>query len=303
MEKHVIEFSQDRGILASEGLSLLQVSLDAGIPMMHVCGGKGKCSTCRVLVNSGEEWLSEENEKETILKNQLQFPPNVRLACQTLVMGGPVKVTRIVRDVSDFKLYMGDSNQETGEEKELGLFFLDIRDFSPFMEKNLAFDVIHVIRKLFTLCEAIIDKNGGSLVETAGDSIYAIFGYSNLTEGLNAATNTALEIINDLQILNKEYFQPHFNHIIEVGIGIHTGKVITGKVKLGKHERLLAMGHAVNVASRIQSLTKKLNNNLIISHEVYGHLVHKPENTTTRNVNLKGMSGNFKIYLLGLPYD
>ncbi|MDT0689982.1 adenylate/guanylate cyclase domain-containing protein [Salegentibacter sp. F188] len=307
MKKHQIEFSQDGPILALEGKSILNASLDAGIPLVHVCGGKGKCSTCRVLVHSGEKSLSPENEKEKALKKQMQFPPNVRLACQTYISGGPVKLTRIVKDVSDFGLYIGsmagEATKEIGEERELSIFFLDIRDFSPFMEKNLPFDVIHVIRKLFTFCENIIDSNGGRLIETAGDSLYAIFGYSSTPEkAKNAATKTAREIIENLQTLNKEYFLPHFDQNIEVGIGIHSGKVITGKIQLGKHERLIAMGHAVNVASRIQALTKELNNNLIVSDEVFMELENRQEKDKPTTARLKGVTGSYKLHLLGNTY-
>src|SRR5882757_626980 len=63
-----------------------------------------------------------------------------------------------------------------GDEKELALLFLDIRNFTAFMESRSAYDVIYVIRQLFILFGESIKEAGGRIVETAGDSIYAVFG-------------------------------------------------------------------------------------------------------------------------------
>ncbi len=148
------------------------VSLSAGIPHIHVCGGNARCSTCRVLVLEGGEWLTPPNEKENLLKNQMRFPPNIRLACQTYVSGEPVKLRRIIQDETDIDLYVGSaagtSTQQSGEEKELVLFFLDIRNYTPFVETHLPFDVIHIVRKLFAVFQNIIKSNGVRLWNPRG---------------------------------------------------------------------------------------------------------------------------------------
>src|SRR3954462_3552206 len=96
--KYLVEFAEDGVIEITKNQSILDASLLAGIPHFHVCGGKAKCSTCRVLVIDGEESLSPPTQKESFLKNQMHFPPNVRLACQTHVTGIPVKLRRIIQD-------------------------------------------------------------------------------------------------------------------------------------------------------------------------------------------------------------
>ncbi len=131
--KYLVEFAEDGVVQVAEDQSILDASLSSGIPHFHVCGGKAKCSTCRVLVMKGEEWLSPPIQKESFLKNQMHFPPNVRLACQTRVVGGPVKLRRIIQDETDIGLYVGsaagDITQQLGEEKELALMFLDHENF------------------------------------------------------------------------------------------------------------------------------------------------------------------------------
>ncbi|HTM93164.1 MAG TPA: adenylate/guanylate cyclase domain-containing protein [Flavisolibacter sp.] len=306
-EKHLVEFTQEGCVYVSDKQSLLDASLEAGVPLYHVCGGKAKCSTCRVLVLQGSEWLSPVNEKEAALKHQMNFPPNVRLACQTFATGGPVKLSRILKDETDIGLYVGstagEATQQIGEEKELALFFLDIRHFTPFIEQHLAFDVIHILRKLFINCENIIEGNGGRIIETMGDGFYATFGFTgNKQEAVEAAVQSAQSILKDLERLNEEYYQPHFNHRIEVGIGIHSGRVITGSIRLGRQQRFVAMGYAVNIAARLQALTKELDNCLVVSDEVLAQLQNKPENYATTMSDLKGVTGVCRVHCIGKPY-
>jgi adenylate cyclase len=103
-KKHLIEFVEEKVVAISRKETILDASLAAGIPHFHVCGINAKCSTCRVLVLEGVDHLMPANQRESFLKNQMHFPPNVRLACQTHVTGGNVKLRRIIQDVTDIGL-------------------------------------------------------------------------------------------------------------------------------------------------------------------------------------------------------
>jgi adenylate cyclase len=231
----------------------------------------------------------------------------VRLACQTHVTGGPVRVSRILKDETDIGLYVGslagEATQQIGEEQELVLFFLDIRNFTPFIEQHLAFDVVHIIRKLFISCQNIIEGNDGRIIETGGDSLYAAFGFTATpSEAVAAAVTASYAILQDLETLNETYFQQYFNHTVEVGIGLHIGKVVTGNIRLGAKDRFLVMGYAVNIAARLQELTKQFNNNFIVSDQLFKHLPHPPVNHFTSSADLKGVSGVCQVHLIGQPY-
>ena len=293
-------------IAISEEQSILDASLLAGIPHFHACGGNAKCSTCRVLVIDGDDQLTPPNEKECFLKNQMHFPPNVRLACQTHVIGGAVKLRRIIQDETDIGLYVGsaagDSTQQLGEERELALMFLDIRNFTRIVETHLAFDVIHIIRKLFSSFESRIESNDGKIVETTGDGLYAVFGFeANKDQSAQSAVKAAYLLLEDLRTLNETYFIPHFEERIEVGIGIHTGKVVTGSVRLGTENHSVVMGYPVNIASRLQNATKELNNDLIVSSEIYKLLIDPPV-VQSQSIVLRGVSSPLTVYSMGTPY-
>jgi adenylate cyclase len=171
-------------------------------------------------------------------------------------------------------LYLGDglgaSSQQIGEERELVLFFLDLRNFTPFVESHLAFDIIHIVRKLFSVFQNIIESNNGKIIETAGDGLYAVFGCDRSPrQSVESSVQAALLILQDIETLNETYFKVHFNADVQIGIGVHIGRVISGVIQIGSEERMIVMGYPVNIASRLQNATKLLNNSFVISSEVY----------------------------------
>ena len=306
-----IEFIGERNVDIVIGQTILDASLKAGIPHFHACGGKGNCSTCRVLIQEGIENLTPLNRAEVRLRKKTAMPPHVRLACQAMMTKSPVKVERIIKDEIDASLYI-DFNlanartsatyESLGEERHLVLFFLDIRDFTPFVEAHLPFDVIHVVRRLFDVFFNVIKRHHGEVIETSGDELYAVFGNNtSIKEASDAAIAAGLEIIEDLDHLNKTYLSVYFMKEFEVGIGIHSGKVIVGRFNLGDHNKKNVMGLAVNIASRLQDSTKHLNNNFVASAELMSHSSHSSLNDKTE-INLKGISNSFVVYPLGRPY-
>ena len=155
------------------------------------------------MVIEGFDNITPPTKAEEALQKVLFFPPHVRLACQSYAKGSPIHVHRIIRDEDDIHLYIDEDTQSDlqniGEEKELALFFLDIKNFTPFIENYLAFDVIHVMRRLFGLFRKCIEGHAGRIIETAGDGLYAVFGFTeDITTAVNNATQAGLAILHDL---------------------------------------------------------------------------------------------------------
>lgn len=292
-----------------EDQTILEASLKSGIPHYHECGGNAKCSTCRVLVLAGKEKLSPINKKEQKLKNIVGFGDDIRLACQTKVRGENVVLRRIIRDETDASIYsqLHKKNivyQEVGEEMQLALFFIDIRNFTPFMERNLSFDVIHIISRLFQIFKNAIEIHKGKIIETAGDGLYAVFGFEeSFQQAINSAVESGTQILNDVDIFNKTYAESYFNHFFEVGIGVHAGTVIAGNIGLGISNNLTVMGLPVNVAARIQEATKEVNNSFLISEYVYSFITNQLTGLQSVNIKLKGLSGPIKVFLAGETYN
>ncbi|MCH7515603.1 MAG: adenylate/guanylate cyclase domain-containing protein [Bacteroidetes bacterium] len=302
-----IELINEKIIEIKEEQTILQASLEAGIPHYHVCGGNAGCSTCRVVVQQGGEHLSYPNKAELSLRMKKKFPENVRLACQTKVMSNDVKIQRIIRDETDLDLYVygndSENLQTVGEEKQMALFFLDIRNFTPFIEQHLPFDVIHIIRRLNIMFNDIIVKHKGKIIEFTGDGFYAVFGFDEpIKEAVNNAYTAGKQILDSLIRLNENYITKYFDHKIDVGIGLHAGKVIVGKTGVKEYNPYTVMGFPVNVAARLESATKELNNNFIISDYAYKFLSEN-NSVTQKQIKLKGVSEPFCVRLMGKGYN
>jgi adenylate cyclase len=302
-----VEFEGEKTVMVQPGQTILDASLSSGIPHFHACGGNAECSTCRVLVREGIDRLSDVNEAEKELRSTINLPPDIRLACQTYVKGSPVTVRRIILEETDLSVYIKHEvhsavQQQLGEKKELVLFFLDIRDFTPFVESYLPFDVIHVMRAVHTIFDVVIRRHNGIIIDTAGDGFYAVFGLSSLiSEAADAAIQAGYAIQKELQRFNETYLVPYFGVRFEIGIGLHCGEVIVGEVLVGQKSHLSVMGLAVNVASRIQTATRKLDNSFIISEQVMVKLPRAVKGRR-RMVRLKGVADVLVVYLIGDAY-
>jgi len=302
-----IEFMNEAVISIGKEETVLDAALRQAVPLFHVCGGKAKCSTCRVLVLDGAGYLEPMTHDEARLKEKVGFPSQVRLACQARAHGGKVKLRRIIQDETDIKLYIdekeGNAIQQMGEEQELVLLFLDIRNFTPFVESQLPFDVIHIIRKLFTIFNDVIEKRSGTIVETAGDGIYAVFGCGeDRARSAASAVEAAFTIFNELEELNRTYFNQHFGTTLKIGIGVHIGQVVRGQIRIAGSDHTIVMGHPVNVAARLQNATKELNNSFVVSEDLYKLLAPSEQRWPSTTLHAKGVSSDMTVYLMGNAY-
>jgi adenylate cyclase len=192
----------------------------------------------------------------------------------------------------------------TDAEKEMALLFLDIRNFTPLAEGRIASDVVHLMKKLFISFQNIIRHHHGRIIETTGDGFYAAFGFgSPIDEAVNDAARAAHVILKSIKSMNEQSFEKNLKRRIEVGMGLHKGKVATAYMNLDSERHTLVMGYPVNVAARLQSATKVMNNNFIVSSEAY-HLLAFPEPPKqVITSQLKGMTHSVQMYLMGESYN
>ena len=302
------EFINEKRVPAQSGQTVLAASLKSGLPHQHTCGGKGLCSTCRVLVIEGGEHLTPCTPAEEKLATKMHIPGGVRLACQARVNGGPMRLCRIIRDETDLKLVLGKNKagapRTLGEERTLALFFLDIRNFTPFVEANLPFDVIHILNRFHTLVRGAIEDAGGRVVEVMGDGVYAVFGVEGeISTAVSSAVQAGQRILIDLETMNATYLEQYFGVRFAVGIGLHAGPVICGDVGVAEKGSFTAMGHNVNVAARIESATKEVGNSFLVTGAAYAHLDWPGGDPPSAEIELKGVAGKTTVFLLGKPYS
>ena len=220
-------------IHAHEGETILQAALRAGIPHASFCGGGARCSTCRVIILEGLENCAPRNAEEQAIAEMLQFEPQVRLACQTVVTGD-VKLRRMVTDVLEDvdvdSLYVeGVDPCSIGVEKDILILFADIRGFTPFAEKLLHYDVIHVLNLYFQQAGKVIARYGGAINNYMGDGFMALFEADEPHEGALRAVKAGLGLLDAVQDL-KPYLEDLYHQSFQIRVGLHYGQVVAGKV-------------------------------------------------------------------------
>jgi adenylate cyclase len=189
------------------------------------------------------------------------------------------------------------------QEKELAILFLDIRNFTGLMESQPGQTVIQVVRRLFTTFNQIVKKFEGKVVEVAGDSMYAVFGLqTELKESVNYAYQAAKMMFQTVGLFNDAYTEPYDGGPLEIGVGLHAGKVFVGEFGLDGAPQLSVMGLPVNIASRLQAKTRELNNDFLISEYAYQLLASNGDSSSYSTVDLRGVSQRQQIRLAGKPY-
>ncbi|BBM89484.1 hypothetical protein COTS27_01184 [Spirochaetota bacterium] len=259
-------------VSAPYGKSILEISLANNIPHTHVCGGRAKCSTCKVLVLSGRNNLSPRNADEKLIAIRKQFPPQVRLACQTIPQGD-ISIRPIIKNQEDILKSTQADNETTNNffciDAHVAVLFTDIRSFTTFSEKNLAYDVVQILNDYFTEISKPIDKYGGYIDKYMGDGIMAIFGLETKKHSPEQASLlAAFEINQALKNFNKKLLEK-YQHQFHIGIGIDAGEVVIAKLGSNLKSQLTAIGDIVNTSARIESATKEHAAEILVSHNVY----------------------------------
>lgn len=152
-----------------------------------------------------------------------------------------------------------------GESREISVLFSDIRDFTQLAEKRTPQEVVTLLNRYFSLQVDVIFRHGGSLDKFIGDCIMAFWG-APLDDPDHArhATEAALEMEQVLQKFKKEIGAQ--DHEFDVGIGIHSGNAVVGLIGSEQRREYTAIGDTVNLASRIEGLTKGVSR-ILVSRE------------------------------------
>lgn len=190
-----------------------------------------------------------------------------------------------------------ENNDFQAEEKELTIFFSDIRSFTNLSENfNSPQKLIELLNRYFEPMSEAITKNQGTIDKFIGDAIMAYWNAPcEVSNHADKALQTALSQLDELEKLNNE-LQKDSKITIEIGIGIHTGIAVVGEMGSSGRSDYTIIGDNVNLASRIEGLTKTFGVKLIISEATKNQLAQKYHLKYLASVVVKGKSSAIKLY-------
>jgi adenylate cyclase len=284
------------------GTTILEASRSAGIPHASICGGRGRCSTCRVRISEGLERLPPASEQERKVLDRVGAPPNVRLACQTRPTASVAVVpllppTASPRDAQPRPGYL------QGHEEEIAVLFADLRAFTRMTEHKLPYDVVFLLNRYFRAMGTAVESAGGQLDKFIGDGVMALFGVgarpAEACRRALAAARGMSESLRDLnQSLANDVAEP-----LRIGIGIHAGPAIVGEMGHGRATSVTAVGDTVNTASRLETLTKEYGCQLVISDAVARYAQLNVEGFERHEIEIRGRLEPLTIRVIGDAQD
>src|SRR5436305_9145967 len=264
-----LSYGNGRTVRVPKGLSVLEASLRNNVPHASVCGGRARCSTCRIRIIGDYTSLPEPSKREAFVLDRVGAgsDPAIRLACQL----------RPEADLSFFQIFLPQITAASlrtsrpsriGEERYLVSLFVDMRGSTKLAEKRLPFDTVFIVNRFLGAVSQAVIECGGQPNQFVGDGQLPLFGLSAspqsaCRQALRAAAMIAANVDELNHFLDHELREP-----IRFGIGIHGGEVIIGDIGYRDHMVFTALGDAVNVAARLQDMTKSLACEAIISEEV-----------------------------------
>lgn len=284
-----LSYGNGRAIRVPKGLSVLEASLRHQVPHASVCGGRARCSTCRIRIIGDCASLPQPSNRESFVLNRVgsAADPAIRLACQL----------RPETDLSFFQIFTPQVTptrhgpSHIGEERYLVSMFVDMRGSTRLAENRLPFDTVFVVNRFLAAVSKAVIECGGQPNQFLGDGQLALFGLATnrqtaCRQALTAAGHISAHIDELNQFLKNDLREP-----IRFGIGIHGGEVIVGDIGYRDHMVFTALGDAVNVAARLQDMTKSLGCEVIFSDEVRATAGLATDTLPRQDVAIRGRTG------------
>ena len=281
-------YPQGRIVRVPRGFSILEASLMARVPHASICGGRARCSTCRVRILGDQGDLPPPSEMEKSVLHRVHAGPSVRLACQLRPLTDTIVVPLLSATLSIADIY-GHAIHLGGEERFVAILIIDIRDSTQLAARRLPFDAVFAVGNFIDAVSRAVVSAGGRPNQFLGDGLLAIFGLDcDAREACRRALMAICEIAAKVEAINR-VFHREWEEPIEFSIGLHGGEAVVGEVAYAGRTVFTALGNPVNVAARMQQHCRTFGCEAVISEDVFAHAAIQMEDLPSQIVDLRGI--------------
>jgi adenylate cyclase len=251
----MLAHSSGRTVPMLPGATVLETLRENGIPHASVCGGRARCTTCRILVTKGLDKLPEPSKMEVRMLARIGATAGVRLACQ-LCPTADISVMPLLPANASAVDGMADGGL-IGSERLITVLFVDMRGSTTLGEAKLPYDLLFILNQFFDEMTKALKATNGHYAHFDGDGLMALYGLKDddPTTGAVDAFRGAREMLERIEQLNsrlkRELPQP-----MRIGIGIHFGEAIVGAMGPPGSQIITAIGDTVNTCARLGNMTK-----------------------------------------------
>ncbi len=281
------------------GYSLLEVSRLHDVPHASICGGRARCSTCRVRVLEGLDKQPQAGAAERRVLDRIGAAANVRLACQLRPAADISVATLLPAHRTWFLESALYDKYYWGVEEAVTIMFCDLRGFTALSEKRLPFDTVFILNQYLSRIAEVIEDAGGYVDKFIGDAVMAIFGIGSPVElGARQSLAAAKAIAGVLEGLNAS-LGDDIPEPLDVAMGIDTGTVILGRIGSAEKEHagrhITALGDIVNSASRLEVSCREYGVQLLVSKRTADAAGFAMPGAATNTIQVKGRKAPLEV--------
>ncbi len=286
----------NRSVVISPGATVLELLRDNDIPHPSICGGRGRCTTCRVRVTEGEGTLPKPEGDEGAALKRIEAAKDVRLACQIRPTGNLTIVPMLPVGVT-----MRQGRQKAhlaGFEQVVTCMFIDLRGSTSLSQKRLPYDVLYVLNQFFSEMSSALAENHGHYAQFNGDGLMALFGlHGKPDDAVRNAWQCAGDMLRRLDELN-ERLEADLPFPLEIGIGIHHGIAIVGDIGPPAVRQVSAIGDTINTTARLEAMCKTFGLPVVISKAAADVAGFAPPESCLHYVEVRGRTGKLPVFAM-----
>lgn len=279
------------------GATVLEALRDHGVPHASICGGRGRCTTCRVRITSGLDQLDPPSTLEAKALARSGVSADTRLACQIRPHHDVAILPLLPPDVGAAPGVLPSVSD--GREQLVTVVFVDLRGSTTLGEGKLPYDMVFIVNRFCQEMNQALKSTGGHYSQFTGDGLMALYGLEGgpADGGAHQALQGVAVMLARLENLNAELasvlVQP-----LRMGVGMHWGEAIVGALGPPKSQIVTALGDTVNTAARLEGLTRDYDCKVVLSKAAAEAAGLRLDDLPVRSVVVKGRSQAVEFYAL-----